>query len=120
MYSYTVTGIHKVHNPDPNEPQLRIRCKCQRDLIQEEIYTCITCTGYCCHYCTIPDIIFFQCRNCNVVNEPNRTNKCKMCFSCPYCSNVLTIAKSQDKYRFINIQEIYDVVSVLLLDHQID
>ncbi len=25
-----------------------------------------------------------------------------MCFSCPYCSNVLTIARSQDKYKLIN------------------
>lgn len=103
MYSYTVTGINSIHPTDPAEPKLRIRCKCLRDLIQEEIYTCISCAGYCCHYCTIPDIIFFQCRNCRAAIESTKANKCKMCFACPYCSNVLVMSRTKDKYPLVKL-----------------
>lgn len=34
MYSYTETLIHYLTPPEALEPQLRIKCKCTRTLIQ--------------------------------------------------------------------------------------
>lgn len=94
MYSLTETGIHYLQQPEQNQPIVKIECKCKRLILQEEIYTCVNCSSYCCHYCTVPQFSSNQCRSCKRIYQNNiKSSKCTFCFSCPYCQNVLTLAR---------------------------
>lgn len=54
MYSFSETGIHYLQQPENGEPQVKIICRCSRVTLQEEVFTCLACQEYCCHYCTSP------------------------------------------------------------------
>lgn len=59
----------------------------------------MSCVAYSCHFCTIPETTSLQCRNCKATTDNfYGAAKCKVCFSCPYCSNVLVPSKLADRY----------------------
>lgn len=94
MYSLTETGIHLFHPCDNNEPQVKMVCPCTRAILQEETFTCLNCSTYSCHYCTVPEFSSYQCRSCKRMSDSSTKNsKCAFCFSCPYCHSVLTLTK---------------------------
>lgn len=95
MYSYTQIG---------DAPVLLVRCKCSREYIQEEIYTCLGCSAYACRYCTTVELSTFYCRNCSEIvseNECTKLYRCQKCYSCPCCSHVLTVSKDP-KFKYSN------------------
>lgn len=53
MYSLTSTSSHLTYEREPHAPRLRVVCDCSRRVIQEEIYTCLSCASYSCPYCSI-------------------------------------------------------------------
>ena len=94
MYSLTETGVHLIYAAESGEPQVKMECKCRRVMLQEEIYTCLSCASYCCHYCTVPELSSYQCRGCKRMYETNiKNNRCTFCFSCPFCENILSLTR---------------------------
>lgn len=79
-----------------------MQCKCMRSILQEEIYTCLSCSSYCCHYCTVPEFSSYQCRSCKRVSDSiSKSSKCSFCFACPYCQNVLSLSKDPRSKNWI-------------------
>ncbi|KAK5583862.1 hypothetical protein RB653_005465 [Dictyostelium firmibasis] len=98
MYSKRIENSFQFNKDQINNNIIKYSCNCGKSYHVSELYYCSGCLKTNCKFCITEEIDCFYCPNCleNVssVEASLNGNRCKKCFDCPICFNILTYSAS--------------------------
>ncbi|EGC38309.1 hypothetical protein DICPUDRAFT_28946 [Dictyostelium purpureum] len=98
MYSQRLENTYQFNKNLTNHDIIKYSCNCGKSYHLTELYYCISCLKTNCKFCITEDIDCYYCPNClehiSSAEASLNGNRCKKCFECPMCFNVLTYSAS--------------------------
>ncbi|KAM9985459.1 hypothetical protein ACTFIZ_009002 [Dictyostelium cf. discoideum] len=98
MYSKRVENSFQFNKDLLNNNIIKYSCNCGKAYHVSELYYCSGCLKTNCKFCITEEIDCFYCPNClehvSSVEASLNGNRCKKCFDCPICFNILTYSAS--------------------------
>ncbi|KAM9968107.1 hypothetical protein ACTFIW_002540 [Dictyostelium discoideum] len=98
MYSKRLENSFQFNKDLLNNNIIKYSCNCGKAYHVSELYYCSGCLKTNCKFCITEEIDCFYCPNClehvSSVEANLNGNRCKKCFDCPICFNILTYSAS--------------------------
>ncbi|KAN0028304.1 hypothetical protein ACTFIV_010145 [Dictyostelium citrinum] len=93
MYSKRIENSFQFNRDLLNNNIIKYSCNCGKAYHVSELYYCSGCLKTNCKFCITEEIDCFYCPNClehvSSVEANLNGNRCKKCFDCPVCFNIL-------------------------------